>query len=35
LMLHRSDKTTARYVAAEIPAELRAALRAFDKAVSE
>ena len=30
LMLHRSDKTTARYVAAEIPGELRAALRAFD-----
>jgi integrase len=30
LMLHRSDKTTARYVAAEIPGELRAALALFD-----
>lgn len=30
LMLHRSDKTTQRYVAAQIPAELRAALAQFD-----
>jgi integrase len=30
LMLHESDRTTARYTAAEIPGELRAALALFD-----
>jgi integrase len=30
LMLHQSDRTTARYTAAEIPGELRAALAQFD-----
>jgi hypothetical protein len=29
-MLHRSDKTTARYVASEIPGEMWAALALFD-----
>ncbi len=33
LMLHRSDKTTARYVAAEIPGELWAALDRIDTEV--
>jgi integrase len=33
LMLHRSDKTTARYVASEIPGELRVALAQFDAEV--